>query len=196
MRRAAAVCVALLVACGGPREPSEPRVAPEGPSAGVLAPSGRDAPAVSRLGRDAIRAALPEGLVWEMKGMREDGREVLHRFEVVRLTEREVHIVRSLVDAVGATVGEPATEVLRLAVLQDAEGIHQRQGSFLGSTTLTLPAGSFEARGYEVERPSADGPTRVRQWFSDAFPGRAVRYEVWRDGDRVGGAELLRVQRP
>jgi hypothetical protein len=91
------------------------------------------------------------------------------------------------VDEAGTPVGEPERQSATWAELR-AHGTFPASQTTIREETITVPAGEFPCRLYEVEEPDTGaGPRTSRYWFATdvAFAGPPIRMEV------VSGTEVM-----
>lgn len=186
----------FLLSCGW-FSAGEPVPAPDRAAALRLAPQGA-APPVDPEARprtwteDEARAAFPLGTTWAYRTVDPKGMPGVQRYEVTEVRDDGVSITSYRVLEDGSEEpGDTNTESWKR--LGQREHAFCKLGRPSGVTTIEVPAGRFASRGcVREQQPPGKPASTLRQWFSDALPMRAVRFELVSDGATIIEMSLLK----
>lgn len=210
MRVPAAICLILALLILGACKPPEPAEAPSDgpPAAPAEAPPDLNLPPdPDAQGRHGSRAQAPAPAVilapfpYTPEQLRESspsGRvcmfrvtdprgETLTRMEFAEADESGVIVRAKTVTAEGEGVGQTETRSSWEELMRHAS--YEAALTTITSAEVTVAAGTFQTKFYEVEEPS--GGIDMRLWFADGLAGPPVKLEDLQDGEVVVSMELM-----
>ncbi len=140
-----------------------------------------------------IRAATGVGRTYVWRVTAKDAPVTTHHIVFEAVDEAGCTLRVEDHDEAGQVVWGPETASSTWAELE-SHGRFPKDAMTVRREPVTVPAGTFEARLYEVAMPpeeGAPGPMVVRFWFADALPGAPVKLETLVGGEVVELRELL-----